>query len=131
MWSRPAERPVPARTHSSPPSTGSSTHCRRHVSTCRRDCGSTACSPSAEPASSHYARLALQQGLALRSGDRALLRRPGSHEPAIGLRVADVNPAPFVRRGDAGVRAEALAMTPTPTADDIVDWHGVLARDTL
>jgi selenocysteine-specific elongation factor len=59
------------------------------------------------------ARLTLARPLPLRVGDRGLLRDPGRHRIAAGVRVLDVAPPPLTRRGAAARRAADLAQAGT------------------
>jgi len=61
------------------------------------------------PLGGDVARLSLHQPLPLQGGDRAILRDPGRHAVAAGVRVLDVDPPALVRRGAAAQRASALA----------------------
>ncbi|MFC4786503.1 SelB domain-containing protein [Nocardioides sp. MAHUQ-72] len=62
----------------------------------------------ARPLGAHHARLALEQPLPLRVGDRAILRDPGSRT-VWGVRVLDPVPPALGRRGAAAARAAELA----------------------
>jgi selenocysteine-specific elongation factor len=55
------------------------------------------------------ARLRLDRPLPLRVGDVGLLRDPGEHRIAAGVKVLDVRPPALRRRGAARARAEELA----------------------
>ena len=59
------------------------------------------------PLSGDLLRLSLSEPLALRNGDRAVLRDPGSRA-VWGVRVLDTAPPPLRRRGDPARRALAL-----------------------
>jgi selenocysteine-specific elongation factor len=66
------------------------------------------------------ARLLLDAPLALRVGDRALLRDPGAHEIVAGVVVLDVAPPTLRRRGEAARRGRALQAfsgRPEPAAE--------------
>jgi selenocysteine-specific elongation factor len=69
------------------------------------------------------ARLTLRRPLPLHVGDRMLLRDPGRHAVAAGVRVLDVDPPPLRRRGAAADRAKLLA-----GLDGNPDGPGELAR---
>ncbi|MFF5212644.1 selenocysteine-specific translation elongation factor [Streptosporangium sp. NPDC000396] len=93
--------------------------------------GSAAAPARLRPLGEDTARLTLSQPLALRSGDRGLLRDPGRRAIVTGVRVLDVRPAPLRRRGAAAARAAALAGVRVPTAADLLRWHGLLSRADL
>ena len=69
--------------------------------------GSAHVSVRARPLGDRFARLSLDHPLALRVGDRALLRDPGSRA-SWGATVVDPLPPPLSRRGAAAERARAL-----------------------
>jgi selenocysteine-specific elongation factor len=69
------------------------------------------------------ARLTLRRPLPLHVGDRMLLRDPGRHAVAAGVRVLDVDPPRLRRRGAAADRAKLLA-----GLDGNPDGAGELAR---
>jgi selenocysteine-specific elongation factor len=73
--------------------------------------GSAAVTARVRPLGPDTARLRLSRPLPLRLGDRALLRDPGRDGPRVagGVTVLDVLPPPLNRRGEAAVRATALA----------------------
>jgi selenocysteine-specific elongation factor len=60
-------------------------------------------------ASGGFARLTLARPLPLQPGDRGVLRDPGRHAVAAGVRVLDVDPPPLTQRGAARRRAVQLA----------------------
>lgn len=60
-------------------------------------------------ASGAFARLTLGRPLPLQPGDRGVLRDPGRHAVAAGIRVLDVDPPALIRRGAARCRAQQLA----------------------
>ncbi|KWX21375.1 translation elongation factor [Mycolicibacterium wolinskyi] len=71
--------------------------------------GSAAVPVHVRPLGDAAARLRLARPLPLRIGDVGLLRDPGEHRIAAGVRVLDVRPASLRRRGDARARAAELA----------------------
>jgi selenocysteine-specific elongation factor len=70
--------------------------------------GSAAVPVRVRPLGDAAARLTLRRPLPLHVGDRMLLRDPGRHAVAAGVRVLDVDPPPLRRRGAAAARAKAL-----------------------
>jgi selenocysteine-specific elongation factor len=84
------------------------------------------------PLGGDTARLSLAQPLALRIGDRALLRDPGARLIPAGVTVLDVRPPALRRRGAAAARAAELA-----DADGVADGaaelrrRGLIRRDEL
>ncbi|MGC4814287.1 selenocysteine-specific translation elongation factor [Micromonospora sp. DT228] len=71
--------------------------------------GSAAVPVRVRPLGVDTVRLRLSRPLPLLVGDRALLRDPGRHHVAGGVRVLDVAPPPLARRGAAAARAQVLA----------------------
>ncbi|WP_410809193.1 selenocysteine-specific translation elongation factor [Micromonospora sp. 067-2] len=71
--------------------------------------GSAAVPVRVRPLGPDTVRLRLARPLPLLVGDGALLRDPGRHHVAGGVRVLDVAPPPLVRRGAAAARAQVLA----------------------
>ncbi|MCO1595064.1 selenocysteine-specific translation elongation factor [Micromonospora sp. RHAY321] len=71
--------------------------------------GSAAVPARVRPLGPDTVRLRLARPLPLLVGDRALLRDPGRHHVAGGVRVLDVAPPPLTRRGAAASRAQVLA----------------------
>ncbi|MET8374026.1 selenocysteine-specific translation elongation factor, partial [Micromonospora profundi] len=71
--------------------------------------GSAAVPVRVRPLGADTVRLRLARPLPLLVGDRALLRDPGRHHVAGGVRVLDVAPPPLARRGAAAARAQVLA----------------------
>ncbi|MFC4017479.1 selenocysteine-specific translation elongation factor [Micromonospora sp. GCM10011542] len=88
--------------------------------------GSAAVPVRARPLGSDTVRLRLARPLPLLVGDRALLRDPGRHHVAGGVRVLDVAPPPLARRGAAAARAQVLA-----ELDGRPDLAGELRRRRL
>jgi selenocysteine-specific elongation factor len=88
--------------------------------------GSAAIPVRIRPLGADTARLTLATPLPLRIGDRALLRDPGRHHVAGGVRVLDVRPPPLARRGAARARAGVLT-----GMDGRPDESGELARRRL
>ncbi|GAA4833674.1 selenocysteine-specific translation elongation factor [Saccharopolyspora rosea] len=85
--------------------------------------GAAAVAARVRPLGEDTARLALRLPLALRIGDRALLRDPGGHRICAGLVVLDVRPPALTRRGSARARAAELA-----ALDGRPDWAAELRR---
>ena len=83
----------------------------------------------ARPLGEHHARLLLEHPLPLRSGDRALLRDPGSRH-VWGVRVLDPAPPPLGRRGSARARAAALESFDASAAGQLAA-RGVVRADLL
>jgi selenocysteine-specific elongation factor len=71
--------------------------------------GSAAVTARPRPLGGDLVRLRLHRPLALRIGDRAVLRDPGRRQIAAGLTVLDVRPPALRRRGAAARRAAELA----------------------
>ena len=71
--------------------------------------GSAAVPARVRPLGDTAARLTLSRPLPLHVGDRMLLRDPGRHAVAAGVRVLDLDPPPLHRRGAAADRATLLA----------------------
>jgi selenocysteine-specific elongation factor len=71
--------------------------------------GSAAVPVRVRPLGTGHARLTLARPLPLRVGDRGLLRDPGRHRIAAGVRVLDVAPPALLRRGAAARRGADLA----------------------
>lgn len=92
--------------------------------------GSAAVPAEVRPLGEHGARLRLGRELPLRIGDSALLRAPGRHEIVTGVRVLDVRPPAFRRRGAARARAAELAEG-VPDAAMLLRRHGLLRRTEL
>ena len=84
--------------------------------------GAVAVSAHLRPLGADLARLMLDRPLPLRTGDRAVLRDPGSRR-MWGVTVLDPAPPSLRRRGAARERADALA-----TADGIPDPVAEVAR---
>ncbi len=70
--------------------------------------GTAAVAVRVRPLGPGLARLQLAQELPLAIGDRALLRDPGRHAVAAGVRVVDPDPPALRRRGAAAARAREL-----------------------
>ncbi|HLL69681.1 MAG TPA: selenocysteine-specific translation elongation factor [Micromonosporaceae bacterium] len=94
--------------------------------------GSSAVSVRLRPLGVDTARLLLARALALRIGDRALLRDPGRHHVAGGATVLDVAPPPLRRRGSAAARATTLS-TMDGGADELAELRrrGLIHRRDL
>ncbi|MGI5520796.1 selenocysteine-specific translation elongation factor [Micromonospora sp. CA-259024] len=88
--------------------------------------GSAAVPVRVRPLGPDTVRLRLARPLPLLVGDRALLRDPGRHRVAGGVRVLDVAPPPLARRGAAAARAQVLA-----DLDGRPDLAGELRRRRL
>ncbi|MGC4858874.1 selenocysteine-specific translation elongation factor [Micromonospora sp. DT68] len=88
--------------------------------------GSAAVPVRVRPLGADTVRLRLARPLPLLVGDRALLRDPGRHHVAGGVRVLDVAPPPLARRGAAAARAQVLA-----DLDGRPDLAGELRRRRL
>ncbi|MFD6564060.1 selenocysteine-specific translation elongation factor [Micromonospora profundi] len=88
--------------------------------------GSAAVPVRVRPLGADTVRLRLARPLPLLVGDRALLRDPGRHHVAGGVRVLDVAPPPLTRRGAAAARAQVLA-----ELDGRPDLAGELRRRRL
>ncbi|WP_405432649.1 selenocysteine-specific translation elongation factor [Micromonospora sp. NBC_00617] len=88
--------------------------------------GSAAVPVRVRPLGVDTVRLRLARPLPLLVGDQALLRDPGRHHVAGGVRVLDVAPPPLSRRGAAAVRATVLA-----DLDGRPDLAGELRRRRL
>ncbi|SCF11239.1 selenocysteine-specific elongation factor [Micromonospora coriariae] len=88
--------------------------------------GSAAVPVRVRPLGADTVRLRLARPLPLLVGDRALLRDPGRHHVAGGVRVLDVAPPPLARRGAAAARAKVLA-----DLDGRPDLAGELRRRRL
>ncbi|MFG1843149.1 selenocysteine-specific translation elongation factor [Micromonospora sp. NPDC049175] len=88
--------------------------------------GSAAVPVRVRPLGADTVRLRLSRPLPLLVGDRALLRDPGRHHVAGGVRVLDVAPPPLARRGAAAARAQVLA-----ALDGRPDLAGELRRRRL
>ncbi|MET8367075.1 MULTISPECIES: selenocysteine-specific translation elongation factor [unclassified Micromonospora] len=88
--------------------------------------GSAAVPVRVRPLGADTVRLRLARPLPLLVGDRALLRDPGRHHVAGGVRVLDVAPPPLSRRGAAAARATVLA-----DLDGRPDLAGELRRRRL
>ncbi|MGC4816292.1 selenocysteine-specific translation elongation factor [Micromonospora sp. DT63] len=88
--------------------------------------GSAAVPVRVRPLGADTVRLRLAHPLPLLVGDRALLRDPGRHHVAGGVRVLDVAPPPLSRRGAAAARATVLA-----DLDGRPDLAGELRRRRL
>ncbi|MFG1919269.1 selenocysteine-specific translation elongation factor [Micromonospora sp. NPDC048898] len=88
--------------------------------------GSAAVPVRVRPLGADTVRLRLARPLPLLVGDRALLRDPGRHHVAGGVRVLDVAPPPLARRGAAVARAQVLA-----ELDGRPDLAGELRRRRL
>ncbi|MEU7844930.1 selenocysteine-specific translation elongation factor [Micromonospora sp. NPDC049114] len=88
--------------------------------------GSAAVPVRVRPLGADTVRLRLARPLPLLVGDRALLRDPGRHHVAGGVRVLDVAPPPLSRRGAAAARAAVLA-----DLDGRPDLAGELRRRRL
>jgi selenocysteine-specific elongation factor len=88
--------------------------------------GSAAVPVRVRPLGPDTVRLRLARPLPLLVGDRALLRDPGRHHVAGGVRVLDVAPPPLTRRGAAAARAGVLA-----ELDGRPDLAGELRRRRL
>ena len=70
--------------------------------------GTAAVPVRVRPLGRDTARLTLPRAVALRAGDRALLRDPAAQVVAAGLSVLSVDPPPLARRGAAATRAREL-----------------------
>lgn len=91
--------------------------------------GATSTSVHARPLDDVTVRLVLDRALALRVGDRALVRDPGSRE-MWGITVLDPAPPPLRRRGAAAVRARELRAADGSLYDD-VRRRGIVSRSQL
>ncbi len=92
--------------------------------------GATSVAAHCRPLSDDLVRLRLDRPLPLRIGDRALLRDPGSRQ-VWGVTVLDPAPPALRRRGDATLRAKALAGVVGPDLADEVTRRGVVAVELL
>jgi selenocysteine-specific elongation factor len=90
--------------------------------------GSAAVPARARPLGGPAVRLRFARPLPLHAGDRLLLREPAGHTVA-GVVVADLDPLPLARRGDAGRVAASLAVP--AGGDDLVARHGVVTADAV
>jgi selenocysteine-specific elongation factor len=78
------------------------------------------------------ARLSLSRPLPLRIGDRGLLRDPGRHHVAGGVRILDAAPPQLTRRGAAAARARVLAdLDGVPNEAGELDRRGLMRRADL
>ena len=92
--------------------------------------GSAAVAARVRPLGEDSVRLLMERALPLRPGDRGLLRDPGRHSVAAGIRVLDVDPPELRRSGAARRRAEELARAPLdPVAE--VRRRAVITRSEL
>jgi selenocysteine-specific elongation factor len=73
-------------------------------------------------------RLQLARPLPLHLGDRVLLREPAGRAVTAAT-VADLDPIPLARRGDAARLAGALSVP--VDGDDLVTRHGIVADDAV
>ncbi|HST67253.1 MAG TPA: selenocysteine-specific translation elongation factor, partial [Mycobacteriales bacterium] len=94
--------------------------------------GSAAVPVRVRPLGAAAARLTLARPLPLHVGDRMLLRDPGRHTVATGVRVLDVRPPQLRRRGAAARRAAVLAgLSGPPSGDAEVARRGAIRAADL
>ncbi|MGI8456725.1 MAG: SelB C-terminal domain-containing protein, partial [Propionibacteriaceae bacterium] len=91
--------------------------------------------PLAPPGASRTARLTLHHPWPVEVGDRIVLRDPGRHAVAAGVRVLDVDPPELRRRGAAQTRAATLDRLPTASPSEVlaeqVRRRGAVTRTEL
>lgn len=96
--------------------------------------GSAALPVRVRPLDGCAIRLRLPRALPLHVGDRAVLRAPGDHRIAAGVRILDVDPPTLDRRGAARARGKELAARaagPLTDPDQEVARRGIVLRDQL